>query len=78
MTDTRPVMTDAAFEETAAYVDERWWMTGESLIHVSAVMNVDGWNIYGHPGHLLLTPAQRILMMWSDIVGQVSNGGFTQ
>jgi hypothetical protein len=78
MTDTRPVMTDAEFEQRAAYVDANWWMTGESLIHVSSVMNVDGWRVYGHPGHMSLTPAQRTLMMWSDIVGQVSNGGFIQ
>ncbi|QAY76422.1 hypothetical protein [Sphingosinicella sp. BN140058] len=78
MTDTRPVMTGDSFDEAAAYVDDGWWMTGESLIHLSAVMNVEGWNLYGHPGHLQLTPAQRTLMMWSDIVGQVSNGGFTQ
>ncbi|KTF67347.1 DMP19 family protein [Sphingomonas sp. HT-1] len=78
MTDTRPILTDTAFEEAARYVDERWWMTGENLIHVPAVMNVEGWKYYGSPGNLLLTPAQRILMMWADIVGQVSNGGFTQ
>ena len=76
--DTRPIMTDAAFETSAADVHDGWWMTGESLIHVSSVMEVEGWNLYRHPGHMLLTPAQRILMMWADIVGQVSNGGFTQ
>ena len=78
MTDTRPQMTEAEFEQAASLVERNWWMTGESLIHVSAVMSVDGWNLYGHPGHELLTPSQRVLMMWSDIVGQVANGGFTQ
>ncbi|WP_156357838.1 DMP19 family protein [Sphingomonas sp. Leaf62] len=78
MTDSRPVMTDDEFEQSASYADERWWMTGEGLIHVPAVMTIEGWNTYGHPGNLLLTPAQRTLMMWSDIVGQVSNGGFVQ
>ncbi|RJF93834.1 hypothetical protein D3876_05980 [Sphingomonas cavernae] len=71
-------MTDAEFEQSAAYVDNGWWMTGEGLIHIPSVMNIEGWNRYGHSGHMLLTPAQRMLMMWSDIVGQVSNGGFTQ
>ncbi len=78
MTDTRPEMTDAAFEQAASHVDDDWWMTGETLIHVPAVMTVGGWDHYDHPGHLQLTPAQRTLMMWSDIVGQVSNGGFVQ
>ncbi|WP_207105741.1 DMP19 family protein [Sphingomonas sp. CFBP 8760] len=71
-------MTDAEFEQAASYVDDRSWMTGENLIHVPSVMNVEGWNFYGHPGHMLLTSAQRTLMMWSDVVGQVSNGGFDQ
>lgn len=78
MIDTRPVMTDAEFAEASGDTFPNWWMTGERLIHVSSVMNVEGWNSYGHPGHLALTPAQRTLMMWSDIVGQVSNGGFIQ
>lgn len=78
MTDTRPAMTSAEFRAAASYVDNGWWQTGENLIHVSAVMDVEGWNIYGSPGHARLTPAQQTLMMWSDIVGQTSNGGFTQ
>lgn len=78
MTDTRPIMTDAEFETAAAYVDPGSWMTGESLIHREAVMSIVGWNFYGHSGHLQLTPAQRTLMMWSDIVGQISNGGISQ
>lgn len=78
MTDTRPAMTAAEFDEAASYIYDGWWMTGQNLIHVPSVMNVEGWDFYGHPGHDLLTPAQRTLMMWSDIVGQVSNGGFVQ
>lgn len=78
MNDTRPIMSDAEFDQAANYVDEGWWMTGESLIHVKSVMDVFGWDRYGHPGNLSLTPAQRVLMMWSDIVGQVANGGFEQ
>ena len=78
MADSRPIMSDNEFERKAAYVDDRWWMTGESLIHVPSVMNIVGWNLYGHSGHMLLTRAQRTLMMWSDIVGQVSNRGFEQ
>lgn len=78
MTDSRPIMTDAEFQQAAVYTHDRWWMTGEELIHVPAVMSIEGWSAYGHPGNLLLTSAQRTLMMWSDIVGQVSNGGFVQ
>jgi hypothetical protein len=78
MTDTRPAMTDAEFAQAARYVDDGWWMTGENLIHVQSVTSIEGWNRYGHPGHLMLTAAQRTLMMWSDIVGQVQNGGFVQ
>jgi hypothetical protein len=78
MTDTRPAMTDAEFEQAARYVDDRWWMTGENLIHVESVTCIEGWDRYGHPGYLMLTPAQRTLMMWSDVVGQVQNGGFVQ
>lgn len=78
MSDSRPIMSDAEFERAAAYFDDRWWMTGENLIHVPSVMNIEGWNLYGHSGQMLLTEAQRTLLMWADIVGQVSNGGFTQ
>jgi len=76
--DTRPIMTDGEFADASSDTCPNWWMTGESLIHVSSVMNVEGWNSYGHPGNLTLTPAQRTLLMWSDMVGQVSNGGFVQ
>lgn len=76
--DTRPVMTPAEFEAAASYVDDNWWQTGENLIHIPAVMNVEGWRSYGSPGYHELTPAQQTLMMWSDIVGQTSNGGFAQ
>lgn len=71
-------MTRAQFEEAARDAPDRWWMTGEAFIHVPEVMQVEGWDVYGHPGNLQLTEPQRVLMMWSDLVGQVSNGGFTQ
>jgi Domain of unknown function (DUF4375) len=79
VTDTRREMTRAQFEEAAAYAYDNWWLTGEdSFLHVPSVMNVEGWNFYGHPGNEQLTEPQRVLMMWSDLVGQTSNGGFTQ
>ena len=77
--DTRPQMTRAEFETAAAYAHDDWWLTGEDyFIHVPSVMDVDGWNLYGHPGNAQLTEPQRVLMMWSDLVGQTSNGGFIQ
>lgn len=77
--DTRPAMTRAEFEAAAGYAYERHWLTGEEhFLHVPAVMQVEGWNIYGHIGHNRLTEPQRVLMMWSDLVGQTANGGFTQ
>lgn len=77
--DTRPELTRADFAKKAAYAYENWWLTGEeSFVHVSSVMNVEAWNIYGHPGNTQLTEPQRVLMMWSDLVGQTSNGGFVQ
>ncbi|HET6524669.1 DMP19 family protein [Sphingopyxis sp.] len=76
--DTRSALTPEEFEERASYVDSGWWLTGEGLIHTPSVMNVPGWNLYGHPGNEQLTEAQRVLMMWSDMVGQVANGGFEQ
>lgn len=76
--DTCPALTPEEFEERASYVDSGWWLTGEGLIHTPSVMNVPGWNLYGHPGNQQLTEAQRVLMMWSDLVGQVANGGFEQ
>jgi uncharacterized protein DUF4375 len=79
VTDTRREMTRARFEEAAAYAYDNWWLTGEDdFLHVPSVMNVEGWNFYGHPGNDQLTEPQRVLMMWSDLVGQTSNGGFTQ
>ncbi len=79
MADTRPEMTRAQFEAAARYAYDRHWLTGEEhFLHVQAVMQVDGWNIYGHVGHNRLTEPQRVLMMWSDLVGQTANGGFTQ
>ena len=76
--DTRPVLTPGEFEDRATHADSGWWLTGEHFIHTASVMNIDGWNLYGHPGNALLTEAQRVLMMWSDLVGQVANGGFEQ
>ena len=79
MHDTRPEMTRAQFAEAAAYAYDNWWLTGEeSFLHVPAVMRIDGWNIYHHYGNNQLTRPQRVLMMWSDLVGQTSNGGFIQ
>jgi hypothetical protein len=72
-------MTRAQFEEAVAFAYDNWWLTGEnSFLHVPSLTKVDGWNFYGHPGNLQLTEPQRVLMMWSDLVGQTSNGGFTQ
>lgn len=79
MTDTRPEMTHARFAAAAAYAHEGHWLTGEeSFLHVPAVMQVEGWNLYGHSGNDQLTEPQRVLMMWSDLVGQTANGGFIQ
>ncbi|NYT39494.1 hypothetical protein HZY97_01890 [Sphingomonas sp. R-74633] len=78
MTETRPEMTAAEFEAAASYQHPGWCATGESFVHVPAVMQIEGWDLYGHPGNDQLTEPQRALMMWSDLVGQVSNGGFTQ
>jgi hypothetical protein len=72
-------MTHAQFDEAAADAHDNWWLTGEdAFLHVPSVMNVEGWNLCGHPGNALLTEPQRVLMMWSDLVGQTSNGGFIQ
>lgn len=76
--DTRPTLTPEEFEQRATYVDSGWWLTGEGLIHTPSVMNVPGWNLYGQPGNAQLTEAQQVLMIWSDLVGQVANGGFEQ
>jgi hypothetical protein len=79
VTDTRPEMTRAQFAEASAYAYGGHWLTGEeSFIHVPSVMQVEGWDIYGHSGNNSLTEPQRVLMMWSDLVGQTANGGFTQ
>lgn len=47
-------------------------------MYVKEVMEIKGWNLYGHPGFDSLTTAQQTLIMWGDVVGQVSNGGFVQ
>ena len=80
MADTRPEMTRAQFEAAAAFTwNERHWLTGEEhFLHVPAVTEVEGWNVYGKEGNKRPTEPQRVLMMWSDLVGQTSNGGFEQ
>lgn len=79
MPDTRPEMTRAGFAAAPASCHDRWWLTGEDhFLHVPAVMEVEGWNLYGHEGNRQLTEPQRVLMMWSDLVGQTQNGGFVQ
>jgi hypothetical protein len=72
-------MTPAEFAAAASHCYDNWWLTGEdSFLHIPSVMNIEGWNLYGHPNQGLLTEPQRVLMMWSDLVGQTSNGGFVQ
>ena len=79
MVETRPEMTRAEFDAAASYAPEGRWLTGwEHFVHVSAVTKVEGWNLYGHLGRNRLTEPQRVLMMWSDLVGQTANGGFEQ
>ena len=78
-TDPRPEMTRAQFEAAAGYAHERHWLTAEEhFIHVPAVMKIEDWQTYGSIGHNQLTEPQRVLMMWSDLVGQTANGGFEQ
>jgi hypothetical protein len=77
-TDVLPRMSRAQFEDNLAPYSARWWATGEGLIHCPEVMAIEGWNLYGGPGYARLTEAQRVLMMWSDLVGQTANGGFSQ
>jgi hypothetical protein len=77
--ETRPALGESEFHRMAREPETKdWWLTGESLIHVPAVMSVKGWNSYGSPGNMSLRRAQRNLMLWSDVVGQVYNGGVTQ
>lgn len=78
MTDTRPAYRREEFEAALADVQPRWWHTGEDFIHTGAVMRVDGWREFGSSGNRSLTEPQRVLMMWSNVVGQTQNGGFTQ
>lgn len=76
--DTRPIMSPEAFEAAATFRHDNWWATGEEFIHQSEVAEVEGWDRYGTPGNNSLTEAQRVLMMWADVVGQTQNGGFSQ
>lgn len=77
--DTRPLLTQREFEAALKRVRPSHWLTSEEyLLHRREVMEVDGWSSYGSPGNLQLTLPQRHLMMWSDIVGQTSNGGIDQ
>jgi len=76
--ETRPQMTLAQFEDSASYVEPDWWQTGDGFIYHPLIMDIQGWNVYGHAGNAKLTEAQRVLMIWSDLVGQLSNGGFEQ
>lgn len=71
-------MTVQRFEEAAANCYEGAYYTGEGFIHCDQVMHIDGWSAYGSPGFNQLTEPQQVLMMWSDLVGQTQNGGFTQ
>ncbi len=78
MSDTRPQFSEEEFERLAAHREPNWWGTGEGLIYREEVTSLPGWRTYGSPDHLKLTEAQRCLMMWGDIVGQVQNGGIAQ
>jgi hypothetical protein len=71
-------MSEDEFERLASAREPKWWATGEGLIYRREVMGLPGWRQYGSPDNLKLTEAQRVLMMWGDIVGQVQNGGLAQ
>jgi hypothetical protein len=72
-------MTLQQFEEAASHCHERAYYTGEEhFIHCDALMKIEGWSAYGSPGFGQLTVPQQVLIMWSDLVGQTQNGGFTQ
>lgn len=76
--ETRPSMSRAQFEEAAAYRDGNHWATADGLLYGPEMMAVEGWSIWGDPGNLALTEAQRVLMIWGDLVGQTANGGVGQ
>ncbi|MBP6689192.1 MAG: hypothetical protein KA153_04315 [Hyphomonadaceae bacterium] len=78
MVETRPLMSAQDFERGASHREANWWATGEQLIYRPEVMNLPGWRSYGSPDNLKLTEAQRCLMIWGDLVGQVQNGGLAQ
>jgi len=77
--ETRPTLSESEFNSIASEPASRdWWLTGGPLIHVAPVTNVVGWNTYRSLGNMSLSRPQRTLMLWSDIVGQVYNGGVAQ
>lgn len=79
MADPRPEMTRAQFDAAATYMHDGHWLTGEEhFVHVPSVMQIEGWRTYGSIGFNRLTEPQRVLMIWSDLVGQTANGGFEQ
>lgn len=78
VTETRPSMSRQTFEAAATFRHDGWWATGEEFIYQPEVAEVEDWNLYGRPGNNALTEAQRVLMMWGDLVGQTQNGGFSQ
>lgn len=78
MTETRPLMSAQEFEIRAAHREPNWWATAEDLIYQPEVMSLPQWRSYGSPDNLKLTEAQRCLMIWGDVVGQVQNGGLAQ
>lgn len=78
MFETRPAMSEEEFERLAKHREPDWWATGEGLIYQPEVMALPGWRTYGSPDNRKLTEAQRCLMVWGDIVGQVQNGGLAQ
>jgi hypothetical protein len=78
LSDTLPALSDEEFERRATHREPNWWAGGEQLIYVPEVMSLEGWRDYGGPDNMRLTQAQCDLMIWSDIVGQVANGGIAQ
>lgn len=76
--DTVPLISRADFDYALKPYSARYCCTAEGLIHRSEIMSIEGWSEYGSEGNQRLTEAQRVLMMWSDLVGQTDNGGFGQ
>jgi Domain of unknown function (DUF4375) len=78
MPDTRLRMSQSQFEVALAHVEPNHWATGERVLYHPAMTAVQGWNIFGSVGFRKLTNAQRVLLYWGDLIGQVSNGGIAQ